>query len=448
MDADRPVDGLEQTFLVASTYVRVNALGIAKLTGRLTPEALRAGLDEVQRRHPMTRVHVEGALDAPRWVTAGTPAIPLRVVERRDADTWWGALDQELTTPFDFATGPMLRVTIVHGPQASEVICCFHHSIGDGLSVLNLLREAFTVAAEAQRGKVLRLPPLPAHPPMRDLNPLKPADPATKKMLRREIVRILWTLFVQRPTRLRIDTFVPIPRRQTTLLQRSLSREDTEALRQRCKAERTTVTGALLAAMLMAGAEDTGKRSVALACACPVDLRYLLPAEPPQLRKEAFGYLSWGVSVVQRLRPGRRYWELARACRAEVEAQLRAKAPEKSLAIAENRAPAVAKMGGQRLAEQLDKHYVASVAISNMGVLDAPDTFGDFTWDEVRFGMTADAGGANIGASVATFRGRLSLNFVHAKDLFAPERGARIVDRTVQLLREAAAGDPAYRPRR
>lgn len=447
-DADRPLDGLEQTFIVASTYVRVNALGIAKLRGRLDPEHLRAGLDAVQRRHPMTRVHVEGPLAAPRWVTAGTPPIPLRVVERPDGHAWERAVDEEMATPFDFARGPLLRVVHVRGDEASEVLCTFHHSIGDGLSVLNLLREAFTVAAAASYGKAAPLDPLPAHPPMRDLNPVKPGDPATQARVRREVRKLLWQVFVRRPARLRADRVVPISARRTALVLAMLTREETDALRRRAKQEGTTVTGALVAAMLLAGAEDTGKRALTLGCACPVDLRRHLPAEPPELRAHAFGYLSWGVSVFQRIAAGQRFWDLARHSHAELEGLLLDQAAETSLALAEQRAPKVAAIGGRRLAEALDKHYLTSVAISNMGVLEAPASFGDFAWEEVRFGMTADAGGANLGASVCTFRGRLTLNFVHAKDLFTPERAQRIVDRTVGLLREAAAGDPSFEPGR
>jgi NRPS condensation-like uncharacterized protein len=254
-------------------------------------------------------------------------------------------------------------------------------------------------------------------------------------LIKRQVRGLLWTLLVRRPIRLRADGHVPLGQRRTVFLERSLEKPELEALRARAKEQRTTVTGALLAAMVAAIAEDHGKARAVVGCSTPVGLRHLLP---PGF-DGCLGYLSWGIGIYATVRDGSAYWDLARDLRSDLERQLGAKAAEVGLAMTEARADKVVAMGGRALAEQHDKHFPTATAISNIGVVEAPERYGAFEWVDLRFGANADSGGPNIGASATTFRGRLNLNFVYPEVLLAAPRAERIADRTVALLQEGAA---------
>lgn len=429
---DRACDGLEQTFLLASEEVRVNVLGFARVRGDLQPQDMRAALDAAQRRHPLLRIHIEGPSEARRFVS-GAPPIPLRVVPREDDGHWLREADAELHRSFPFHEGPLLRAALLQGPGVSDLIITFNHTIGDGLSCVNLVRELLTDAAAAQQGKLQAPEPLPALPPLRDLNPHKATGPGSKRLLREETWRILKVLLLQRPKRLRRDADVHPRDRRTTLLHRVLPEAGTAALVARCKAEGTTMLGALGAALLLAAAEDVGRRAT-LGLAVPVSLRGYLP----QVGPEAFGYYSWGVGVYVRVGPGEDFWDLARRVRAEAARELGRDAALRSLALVEFKAARVVRSGARALVEQLDKDYPVVVAASNVGRHDPPERFGDLVWETSHFAASADTGGANFGVAATTFRGKLMMNFVHPEALLRRERGERMTARTLELLRAAS----------
>lgn len=443
---DRPLDGLEQTFLLASQEVRVNVLGFARVRGDLKPEHLRKALDLAQQKHPLTRVRLVDWPHAPRFVS-GTPPIPLRVVPRTDDQQWLREADVELHESFPFAEGPMLRCKLLYSPGVSDLIITFNHTIGDGLSCVNLVRDLLHFAAEVAAGRTPQVTSLPELPPIRDLNPHKATGPASKRLLREEVWRILKIMFLVRPKRLRIDTYVHPRQRRTTLIHLGLSEAETTALAARCKQEGTTVLGALGAALLLAAAEDVGRRGV-IGMAVPVSLRGMLPPAAAEAIKDAFGYYSWGVGVYFRPAPGDDFWDLARQVRQEAAKELERDGALKSLALVEFKAPRVMRQGALKLIEQLDRDYPVAVAASNVGRLEAPERFGDLVWETSHFCASADTGGANFGVAATTFRGKMMMNFVHPEALLSQPRGERLAERTMHYLRGAARtriAEPATR---
>ena len=69
----------------------------------------------------------------------------------------------EARAPFDLATGPLLRVTLVtQGVDHHMLLFTMHHIVCDGWSLGILLREIYLHTEARQRGEVLDVPP-PVH---------------------------------------------------------------------------------------------------------------------------------------------------------------------------------------------------------------------------------------------------------------------------------------------
>ena len=109
--------------------------------GSISVDHVHRALLAVQRRHPALRAAID--LDShghPRFVPADFP-IRLCIVERAGDTQWRSEVELQLQNPFPAGHGPLLRTTLVRGESVSELILAAHHSIGDGISAMFLVRD-------------------------------------------------------------------------------------------------------------------------------------------------------------------------------------------------------------------------------------------------------------------------------------------------------------------
>ena len=119
-----------------------------RLTGRLNLTALQQTFNEIVRRHEALRttfVMVEGQ---PMQAIAPTLTIPLTVIDLRNLESQERETQtqrlatQEAQRPFNLATGPLLRVTLLQLDEAEYVLLLnLHHIVADGWSIGVLIRE-------------------------------------------------------------------------------------------------------------------------------------------------------------------------------------------------------------------------------------------------------------------------------------------------------------------
>ncbi|GHG32198.1 MULTISPECIES: non-ribosomal peptide synthetase [Amycolatopsis] len=110
------------------------------LDGPLDHDALRAALDALAARHESLRTTFRTVDGEGVQVVADEGTIPLREADAEaDLDAQLAA---ELDRPFDLATGPLTRATLIRrGPEAHLLLLCQHHIITDGWSVGLLVDE-------------------------------------------------------------------------------------------------------------------------------------------------------------------------------------------------------------------------------------------------------------------------------------------------------------------
>ncbi|WP_460494862.1 amino acid adenylation domain-containing protein [Dactylosporangium cerinum] len=122
----------------ADVYVAQNAFDFA---GRLDPERLAAAWSKVLERHPAIRLGFTAG-DGPRPVAVLAAAVEGRVaVVEGDLDT---IMAEDRTRPFDLATPPLARLTVVRRPDGTDrLLFTYHLLLWDGWSRELVLRDLF-----------------------------------------------------------------------------------------------------------------------------------------------------------------------------------------------------------------------------------------------------------------------------------------------------------------
>jgi hypothetical protein len=271
--------------LIATTTLRIR--------GPLDMETLRRGLDWLQHRHGMLRAHI-------RWrgfdftnklpfmyrrygfVQKGTTQIPLRLV---DGD-WQAVLQHVMRTRFPGGRSPRLRVTVVReAKDLHHIILASDHAIGDAQAALLSARDLMSFLEDPGAAPLAadsRLPPALESCFTPSSDPKRRYEPAMRLPIQR----------VKAP-------------KETRFEKRWLDTAATDALRAAARAERTTVNGAVSAAVLRAVGKHFGLN--AMTCLTNAELRKLMV---PPLPVETYGCFIDAVRSTHRL--DQTFWALAR----------------------------------------------------------------------------------------------------------------------------------------
>jgi amino acid adenylation domain-containing protein len=142
------------------------------LAGPLQREVLEQSFQEIVRRHEALRTTFAARAGTPVQVIAPALQLPLTGVdlsvlpeEQREAEAirW---MTSEILRPFDLATGPLLRISLLRlGPEEHMLLLTKHHSISDAWSTTVLFRELTVLYTAFAQGMPSPLPPLPLQYP-------------------------------------------------------------------------------------------------------------------------------------------------------------------------------------------------------------------------------------------------------------------------------------------
>lgn len=152
----RPVDALERLFYRYSDRNPVHFMLVAEFDDVLDEDAVRSALELLSRRHPLLQVHVEdrqgGRLGFHR--IENPEPVPLRVVETTN---WQAVAAEEFVEPFDRSRAPLMRAVLLVDATSSALLLTIDHTIGDGISTIQALRDVLAVL----NGETLPVLPVP-----------------------------------------------------------------------------------------------------------------------------------------------------------------------------------------------------------------------------------------------------------------------------------------------
>ncbi|WP_035799591.1 condensation domain-containing protein [Kitasatospora mediocidica] len=138
-----------------------NVVAGVRLRGRLDVPALTSALNAVMDRHEALRTVFRLDRGVPVQVIGPVAPLEIPVAEVRE-DQVDDLVQQEIESPFDLATGPLLRLRLLRLSAEHHIaVLVMHHIITDGESSEILLRELLLHYAAERAGESLELPELP-----------------------------------------------------------------------------------------------------------------------------------------------------------------------------------------------------------------------------------------------------------------------------------------------
>ncbi|MFC8847311.1 MULTISPECIES: hypothetical protein [unclassified Micromonospora] len=450
--AHRPLSPLERWYWIADQVSPLNVIARVRVRGHLPLELLRAALDELQARHPLLRVAIATRPDGrrPRFVPTDRP-IPLRRVAPgpggaggrvsgapADPDAGWlrEVNDRELVDGVDWRAGPLCRAVVLTAPGAApaagdahDLILTLPHCVADGTTALSLLRQWLEHADRlATAGPAPE--PEPALPPAERMFPRRYRGGTGALRLGGQLLRDLYAVRRHRPARVVPSRFVPFTDRRSRLLHRTLTAGQVAALARACRRERTTVHGALAAAMVLAVAADAGPPAPGhVAIGSPVDFRAALT--PPVPERAVGAYVATVPSFVP-YRPGVSLWQVARSISGDLAAR-RDRGSHFAMVdlVRLSCPPSVATSG--RFVALTERTGPVNLCLSNLGRYDFPDRIGAWRLTGAQFVAGLSVCGYFV-ATANTSHGELAWNFVHVPEAVPDARAASLVAASVDAV--------------
>ncbi|MBN3808250.1 condensation domain-containing protein [Paraburkholderia sp. Ac-20347] len=293
----RKLGGTEQLFWLLDRHRPTHFVMAAQIDRVFVADAWRAALHAVQQRHVLLTTRIVSNDRSPLAFHRDDDArIPLRVIRgdaNVNANAWPAQAERELREPFDTSVAPLVRATVVQDECASTLLLVAHHSVLDGMGGAYVIEDLLRALA----GETLdRLPVVqPLETLLRDAIDQSDAPPAPTPAPQAKVFRPVGA------SSLRVDA-------------RQLDASLTRALVERARRERTTVHGALAAAVHEAARRVSAAwRARPLRTVTPIDVR----AQTREAGKANGVYITQTITVDDHP-PGADFWNAARAVKAQL----------------------------------------------------------------------------------------------------------------------------------
>ena len=435
---DRLAGPSEEQFLRLDCIGNFNSMIAAELQGRVTEPELRRALDRVQAHHPMLGVRALPDGDGLRLTSSGVGPIPLRVIEL-PVEAWIAEAEREMATNLPEA-GPLIRCVLIrHATDHGRLLLTFNHGIADGQSNLIVVRDVVRLLGDEQAALPDR-----GEPSGSPIERHVPAGHGWGKLVGSTLRQVARWIRIGKPALLGPDR-VPDPgTRGRHLMVHELAPAELARLLTACKRERTTVTGALGAALLVALREEQRRaRSVILT----FDARRML--EPPVGPDEVGLFAGVAVST-QRIDDRARLWPLAREVRADLREAIARREPLASLKMVGlflSRLRKLARKGARGTAEieaMYDRASLGTALLGNLGVV-APLPPSRQVALRSLASFVTPLGRVALYSVAVTYGDRLAWTFIGRTPLLRPERAERLAARALEILR-AGIADPGAEP--
>ncbi|NEP88107.1 MAG: alcohol acetyltransferase [Okeania sp. SIO2C2] len=428
---NRKLCGAEQAVEILNRLTNSsNVVVSGRIFGLLSEEVVRQGLDLIQDHHARLNSRIVGDLDNLRFET-GAKKIPLRVVDKKHEGQWQETLIEELNTKIE-SSEVLLRAVLVQEQELGEnstshLIITIHHAIADALSSIHLYSELLSYCSKVASGE----PPVPvsrlsALPSIDELFPPSTKGFRGKINILLSLLRFQLKLLLHRPENLGIEKSIPLELRRCGNVYRHLDADFTQQLVNRCRQEKTTVQGALCAAMMLVAARKIRPdRTTRVSCRSYVDLRKYLK---PVVSNEHMGTLISGVNSFHTVDTKRSFWELARDVIQQLKVGLKRDDMFIEMLLLRKSTDLMISRASQ---------VPLTVGLSNVGQVNIPKVYGKFELSEISFVPSQATVEGYVLASVTTFEGNMFLHFPFSVPAISQETMETFVDKVLSCLVDA-----------
>jgi hypothetical protein len=324
---------------------------VAEVLTHRDVEAWRSALLAAQRKHPLlsARIRNDPVAGVGFYHVANAP-IPLRVVPRARS-SWQFEAAKELGMPFDYGNAPLIRAVLLRDEDGATLVLAAHHSVADAMGLTFLITDILR-ALDGGR-----------------LAPLDLAFPL-ERLLDAEVRKYVPEPVTVSPTPVTPKAFRPVEVIEPTVDAMALTPELTASLVKRSRKEKTTVHGAIGAAV-----HEAGRRFMPEWCERPV--RMATPFDLRGLADEAqtaAGVYAMSAVTSHEHPRGAPFWDLARAIKINIEPF---QTKDATLAHLKNMQDFVASQPDARTVATLATQVFAfDVTLSNLGNLPIESNYG------------------------------------------------------------------------
>ncbi len=427
----RPLGRAETFFWFMGQANCGNGAIMAEIAGELSADRLRDALESAQRRHPFLRACIlRRGLRLVLELAERPAPIPL---QEGSLEGWREEVGRQMDRPFQASVLPLFRCFRFPGDGPKTVVALvFSHVVCDGRSSISLLREIL-------EGATTPVQP-PPRPPREMRAPMEQVIPAPSRWLGARFLLRRTLDWMRRgiPHRVPRSRDVTFRRRDVRILSARIDPEPSAALLEHCRAERTTVNGALAAALLLAiRDEHPGGRAATLAIASPVDLRSRSSLAPDEV-----GNYIGHVVTVHRVRPATSFWELAREFNAELRSYTDAGHSQGTwLALPPSWSPLPLWLWARYMCG-LARLQPPSVMLTNAGRVADWELQGSAELRQLSFGLSPIFRDS-LALCALSLHGALQMNLVHAATALPPDQAKNLMERVqATLLRMARPAEP------
>lgn len=387
---------------------------VLHVQGPLDDARVRRALDLLQRRHPLLNVHIRMKgfgftrqlpliYRKPYFVTAGTTPIPLRVIENAPGG-WRAELQRELRRKIGSGRHPRMRVTMVRdGADTVHLIFSTDHVVSDAQAGFTGARDfmAFLADPDGQ-------PPRNDHelPPALESRFTRSSDPG----------------HAYEPA-IRLPTPRIFGREMTEMTRRALDKDVADRLRAAVAAHRTTIHGAVSAALLQAA----GKHF------CKTRLTFLTPAELRKLCKPPLPADTYGcyIDLMRSTHDlGQPFWRLA----AEVPMKLIRTLARHEKQSSMLRLPDWPMYRHETLGMMSSNLCLDGIAVATGGETGLAARYGDYVLDDITMAVSLYPFGISIYVLVLEWQGMIRLNFCYGRTRMRGADIEAIADMTAATL--------------
>jgi NRPS condensation-like uncharacterized protein len=225
---NRTLGAFEKTFWLLDQIDSKDFVLAAEIEGTESVEAWQQAINSVQQRHPNLSVKISiDQFSRPVLEHSAELSIPLRVLNVADDYRWEQEVEKELAMRFNTAEGPLLRAVLIQKTETTNLILAAHHAIADGTSINYLFRDILAAVTG------------------RELEPKEPQKSNDETIGLPEDLAVAGSDMI---TSLSNEFKVVAPKISSI----RLNRESTRKIIEKAREEKTTVHGAICAAVLVA----------------------------------------------------------------------------------------------------------------------------------------------------------------------------------------------------
>jgi len=297
----------------------LNVVMAAKIKGAVEIERLSTVLDSLRKRHALLAVRVVIDENEMAWyVTDNVPEFTINTIPRQKEHQWLQTALEECKTSFPIETGPLVRFSLLHSPEGSDLVVCAHHSICDGMSLTYLIRDILQQLAEP--GRTVEILP---EPPAITTDTVPSPPPAN--FMAKGVMGLFNKLWARQNISFSSDDLKQLHRtfweknQGANLLAWETSVTETKALIARCREKNVTVNSALWTAFLAAQYEvqrDTAPYRASAGMAVSSRDKLNVPVG------EAFGFYASSLTAQLTYDPHQNFWDSARAVHEKIKDSL------------------------------------------------------------------------------------------------------------------------------